>query len=634
MVIACGRMLVAARSAEPGQEWLAVGALVVVGAGSLALLISARRALFLIVTSLPFAVSLLTALMFCTVAGTLILQNAQPEEYVARYGAGGSQIVRALGLDDIFHSLWFRELVGILAVTLVLVPVRNRAWRLSRLGHLGAHVGTVIVLVGALVGNMHGLKGRIDLREGQQADQLMRTDRLPPGADRLVPLGFALRLDEFEVDRYENLYRLRAYAPEGGDPASARWLPTGSWSPEEAREWTDVPSDGRFRVTVAYPDFEIGERLVDYVDDGHDHGPGQAHGHAVGSPALSVDLPGGEHADLFEHLPDRDAVAVPGAPGRLRFAWVEPAPRSAARPERHLLSLRGADGAEEIEVRPGETATLGDGWEVEVQEFLPDFSYDIETRTASSNSLQPVNPALQVELRSAAGGSTGARWLFAKHPDLALGHAAGAGGPELLYRYEAGSRAPAVEFVAVGATRELLRYERGALTERAPLDAGLQALGVVNAELHESVTIAHEPRSLSDEWRNPAVAIEYEDADTPATPVLLTAEHGRPFRLPSGAVLVFEKRSDDVKAYTSSVSVLEDGEAVAQATIRVNEPFAWKGFLFYQANYDEEDLRYSGLTIVKDPGLPIVFTGFVLMSLGVLYVYLVRPRLPARKAAA
>ena len=66
-----------------------------------------------------------------------------------------------------------------------------------------------------------------------------RTDRLPPGADKLVPLGFALRLDEFEVDRYENLYRLRAYAPEGGDPTSARWLPTGSWSPEEAREWVE-----------------------------------------------------------------------------------------------------------------------------------------------------------------------------------------------------------------------------------------------------------------------------------------------------------------------------------------------------------------------------------------------------------
>jgi hypothetical protein len=111
LVIACGRMLVAAQAAPPGQSGVAVGALVVVLLGSAALVVSARRALFQVLTSLPFAVSLLTALMLCTITGTLVLQNAQPDVYVERYGADGARLLLALGLDDIFHTLWFSELL-------------------------------------------------------------------------------------------------------------------------------------------------------------------------------------------------------------------------------------------------------------------------------------------------------------------------------------------------------------------------------------------------------------------------------------------------------------------------------------------------------------------------------------------
>jgi hypothetical protein len=383
LVIACGRMVAAARAAEPGQGWAAVGMLVAVAAGSLALAVSARRALYAVCTSLPFAVSVLAALLLCTVAGTLVLQGAAPDEYVARYGERGARVVAALGLDDVFHAPWFRELLGILAVTLVLVTVRHRAWQPARLGHLALHLGVVVVLAGGLASQLGGMRGRLDLREGQAADLVMRTGRVPEGAARAVPLGFALRLDAFSVDHYDELYRLRCYEVRDG-----RWRTTGSWSPDEAGAWTALPAGGRFRVT---------------------------------------------------------------------------------------------------ELRPGGVAS---------------------------------------------------------------------------------------------------------------------------------------------------VALEVEDGRGPPRRVLLAADHTRPLYLRSGGVLAFEERHDAIRAFASRVTVLEQGREVGRATIRVNEPFAWKGFLFYQSSWNEQDLGWSGLNVVRDPGTPVVFGGFVLMALGVVWLYAVRPRLLRRKAAA
>jgi hypothetical protein len=550
LVIACGRMVMTAQAAQPGQAGIAVGALVVVLLGSAALVVSARRTLFQVMTSLPFAVSLLTALMLCTITGTLVLQNAQPDVYVERYGADGARLLLALGLDDIFHTLWFSELLGILALSLVLVAARNQAWRLPRLGHLAAHVGVVVILAGGLIGNLGGLKGRVDLRVGEQAERLVRTGKLPQGAEVSVPLGFALRLDDFAVDRYADLYRLRTYEPRGD-----HWRATGSWSPSELRDWTELPSGGRFRVT-----------RID--QDSAPAGPAESAAHAAYAA----------HVGLEEH------------------AWHEGHEAHAAR---HLLAVGEDDAAPWIEVRPGESFGLPDGRVVDVREFLPDFSYDIATRRAASASARPDNPALQVVLRSDAGEREAARWVFAKFPDLSMDHAPVAG-PALRYRYEAGLPASSVA---------------GDLA--APVDAG--------EDPHAGHAHGARPDGL-------ALTLELDTGSGPPGSVLLVADEAQPLRLPGGGVLVFEKRGDDVKAYTSRVSVLEDGQAVATAIIRVNEPFAWQGFLFYQSNYDEGDLRYSGLTVVKDPGLPIVFSGFVLMCLGVLYVYMVRPRLLARKA--
>jgi cytochrome c biogenesis protein ResB len=97
-------------------------------------------------------------------------------------------------------------------------------------------------------------------------------------------------------------------------------------------------------------------------------------------------------------------------------------------------------------------------------------------------------------------------------------------------------------------------------------------------------------------------------------------------------VAVFEKKSDDIRAFRSRVSILENGAAVRQETLAVNHPLIHRGYWLYQSNYRPEDPSYSGILVMKDPGLGIVYAGFVMVSLGMILSFYGRPRL--RRAAA
>ena len=72
------------------------------------------------------------------------------------------------------------------------------------------------------------------------------------------------------------------------------------------------------------------------------------------------------------------------------------------------------------------------------------------------------------------------------------------------------------------------------------------------------------------------------------------------------------------KSFKSSLEVLENGAVVASRTVMVNAPFSYRGYVFYQANYDPDDLSWSALQVVKDPGVPVVYSGFILMMAGLL----------------
>jgi hypothetical protein len=134
--------------------------------------------------------------------------------------------------------------------------------------------------------------------------------------------------------------------------------------------------------------------------------------------------------------------------------------------------------------------------------------------------------------------------------------------------------------------------------------------------------------TASQEWRNPAVAIEVQQAGLPKEQLML-ANRPQALFLSQTSALVFEKRAEEKRAYISWVTARQ-GEGEVKRVISVNDPMTHNGWTLYQVNYNPEDPTYSGLEAVYDPGVAWVFTGFALICLGVFWMFYVEPRLKRR----
>jgi cytochrome c biogenesis protein ResB len=72
-----------------------------------------------------------------------------------------------------------------------------------------------------------------------------------------------------------------------------------------------------------------------------------------------------------------------------------------------------------------------------------------------------------------------------------------------------------------------------------------------------------------------------------------------------------------IKEFRSRVKFLDEDKTV-EATILVNHPFTYKGYTFYQNNYNPQDLTWSGLAVTRDPGVKIIYIGFAILNIGIL----------------
>jgi cytochrome c biogenesis protein ResB len=163
-------------------------------------------------------------------------------------------------------------------------------------------------------------------------------------------------------------------------------------------------------------------------------------------------------------------------------------------------------------------------------------------------------------------------------------------------------------------------------------------------------TQTHEITSRSSEPRNPAILVavngpNYQNhrwlfakfpdftmhtKDTQATgpsPLdMVYQNHGAVERktMPTGPI----------KSFKSTIQLVEGESVVGERTVEVNSPFHYKGYTFYQSGYNPDDLSYTSFQVVKDRGVPVVYTGFALMITGLFIVFYLNPWLDTRRGAA
>jgi len=82
--------------------------------------------------SVGLAIFLLITLAVTSIFGTLILQNARPDQYLVKYGPGLTRVLKFLALDDMYRSWWFLSLLLLLLINIILCSSRRfpRTWKL------------------------------------------------------------------------------------------------------------------------------------------------------------------------------------------------------------------------------------------------------------------------------------------------------------------------------------------------------------------------------------------------------------------------------------------------------------------------------------------------------------------------
>ncbi len=75
-----------------------------------------------------------------------------------------------------------------------------------------------------------------------------------------------------------------------------------------------------------------------------------------------------------------------------------------------------------------------------------------------------------------------------------------------------------------------------------------------------------------------------------------------------------------IKKTWVDLSLLQQNVPIAQGSSAVNDPFIWEGLRFFNTEIgsNSDGLPYAGIQIVKDPGIPYVYFGFSIFSLGLL----------------
>lgn len=71
-----------------------------------------------------------------------------------------------------------------------------------------------------------------------------------------------------------------------------------------------------------------------------------------------------------------------------------------------------------------------------------------------------------------------------------------------------------------------------------------------------------------------------------------------------------------VKSYKSLVNIRKEGRLLKEAVIEVNRPLNFGGFSFYQYAHDASFPDQTIMQAVKDPGLAVVYSGYMFLLAG------------------
>jgi hypothetical protein len=99
--------------------------------------------------------------------------------------------------------------------------------------------------------------------------------------------------------------------------------------------------------------------------------------------------------------------------------------------------------------------------------------------------------------------------------------------------------------------------------------------------------------------------------------------------------LVYKIKDREPKDFRSELVVLDVmGKPLANKTVSINDPLLFQGHEFYQSSYTPDDPSVSGMMVVREPGHWLVYSGFLCLVVGIIWMFYLKPVIRGRYGLA
>ncbi len=534
-------------------------------------------------------------------------------------------------LRDFYQAWWFQLLLALLAVNVAAAVVLRYPFTRRQIGFVCTHASILLILGGALVTHRFGVDGQLALGEGETAKEFNVSQTALTVVNGLTRAREVVELSDGAF---------RGTSPVERAPAAFAQL------------------DGvKVQVERYLPDAVPSERVVNDNPEPR--------------RAVEVSLTGAATVGPVWVFEDRGAKLEGGLVAlrviersdELQELLADQQPARSDSKGSVQLEYQGM--TREIALEPCLTEAVpipGTDLSVRVLRYLPHATVGPDNKLVNVSD-QPMNPAIEAEILGPDGAER--RVAFARFPDFRSMHG-GAATQELKLTFlsSAGATPQApIEILAAPSGDLHVRFAAGdgrAVSRAVVLETPVASpwdgstLTVHRRFTHARQDRVYEPFAGTRETRSPAMWVSVSGPSSKSNVWLerrlsrsVTVD-GTPYDLTFGDKIVplgFEVTlnrftlgrypgENRPRSFESQLTIADPAAGRSQSrVVSMNHPTKYGGYTFFQSSYSLEGKQaVSVLSISRDPGLPIVFTGYITLLAGMVTVLLTR--IPKRQRTA
>ena len=204
--------------------------------------VSAVRAFGEFIPSVRLTAVLLFILIPVAILGSVIPQGREYAEYVEKFGFKVTHALYQLQLNSVFLSPWFLILIVLLSANILACLIVSVLQKKRTFGFVLVHLSLVLLIAGGMMSATMRVREELTIHEGETVSSFVHNGQT-------IPLGFDLRLKDFELQHYNegNQEKLLIAMPGSSKPLEFRF---------RKDVWTAIPgSDDQFRVERFVLDF-------------------------------------------------------------------------------------------------------------------------------------------------------------------------------------------------------------------------------------------------------------------------------------------------------------------------------------------------------------------------------------------